>query len=101
MLKLTRENFEKIKQRRLRQQKEVEKDLEAMKDPVMVDGLAESTEPGTESWLADVHNQAVAVKENLMQMLKKIKNSLANLNSGKYGKCENCGNPIELERLEA
>lgn len=103
MLNLTRPNFKSIKDRLLRQQRRVEvelKDLEK-KDPVMADGLAESTEPGTESWMADVHNQVVAVKHNLQQMLSKIRESLVNLKLGKYGKCENCGKQIEAARLEA
>lgn len=101
MLRLTRMNFEKIKSLLLRRQKEVEEELKTIKDPVMSDGLAESSEPGTDSWIADVHNQTVAIKENLSQLLSKIRKSLTNLRTGKYGKCENCGRDIEPERLEA
>lgn len=102
MLKLTRQNFNLIRDRLLRKQKEVETDLKDLekKDPVMLDGLAESTEPGTESWMADVHNQVVAVKHSLQQMLLTIKKSLANLKLGRYGKCERCGKSIEQARLE-
>ncbi len=103
MLNLTRPNFEAIKNRLLRQQKTVEEEIKELevKDPVMGEALAESTEPGTESWMADVHNQVVAVKQNLQTLLSTIKNSLLNLKSGKYGKCERCGDPIEIARLEA
>lgn len=103
MLKLTRPNFKTLRNKLLRKQKQVEgelKDLER-KDPVMLDGLAESTEPGTESWMADVHNQVVAVNHNLKSLLKKIQKSLSNLKKGKYGKCENCGKMIEPARLDA
>ncbi len=103
MLNLTRQNFNTIKNRLLRRQRQVERELKELdnKDPVMVDELAESSEPGTESWMADVHNQVVAVKQNLYQMLSKIKAALVSLKDGKYGKCENCGKPIEPQRLEA
>lgn len=103
MLNLTRPNFEKIKAVLLRQQKKVEEDLKAIEraDPVLGDSLAESSEPGTDSWLADVHNQAVAVQHNLQDMLRTIKKSLTNLRVGKYGICEKCGKPIEIARLEA
>ncbi len=103
MLNLPRQSFEKIKKVLLRQEKEVEEDLERIEkdDPVLSDGLAESLEPGTESWMAEVHTRATAMKENLQDLLLKTKKALANLNSGKYGKCENCGKPIEIERLEA
>lgn len=103
MLKRTRENFEFIKRKLLRQKAQVESELKELekKDPVMADGLAESSEPGTESWMADVHNQVVAVKQTLQGLLEKTKTSLFRLRTGKYGKCENCGNKIEAERLEA
>ncbi len=101
MLNLTRRNFEKLKRILLKQQKKVEEELDSLKDPVLTDGLAESSEPGTDSWFADVHNQVVALKGNLQQILSSIRSSLANLKSGSYGKCENCGKSIELARLEA
>lgn len=103
MLNLTRQNFNDIKNRLLRKQQQVEEELKDLdtEDPIMVDDLAESSESGTESWMADVHNQVVAVKQNLYQMLLKIKAALVSLKDGKYGKCENCGKQIEMERLEA
>ncbi|MBI3486346.1 TraR/DksA C4-type zinc finger protein [Candidatus Daviesbacteria bacterium] len=103
MLNLTRTNFNSIKNKLLRQKQKVEGELRELdkKDPVMLDGLAESSEPGTESWMADVHNQVVAVKQNLHALLSKIKKSLVNLKTGKYGKCEVCGKIIERARLEA
>lgn len=94
----------KIKNILLRQQKKVEQDLKALeqKDPVLSDNAsAESSEPGTDSWLADTHSRIVAIKQSLMDMLENTKKALSNLKTGKYGKCENCGNPIEPERLKA
>lgn len=103
MLKLTRPGFDKIKHVLLRQQKEVEADLKALEaeDPVMDLGLAESTEPGTDSWMADTHGRVVAMRQNLQGMLSNIKKSITNINSGKYGKCENCHKEIEPNRLSA
>lgn len=103
MLNLPRQSFEKIKVLLKRQEKAVEQDLKDLEkeDIVLSDSLLESTEPGTESWMADVHGRASAVKETLQDMLKKTRKALANLNSGKYGKCDNCGNKIELDRLTA
>lgn len=104
MLNLTRQNFEKFKNLLLRQQKKVEEGLKSLEDddPVLNDnGLAESSEPGTDSWLADTHSRVVAVKKNLMDILEKTKKALINMRSGRYGKCERCGRTIETERLEA
>lgn len=102
MLNLPQKTFEKIKKTLLRQQKEIEADLTSIKqdDPVNGDSLAESSEPGTESWLADMHGRALAIRQNLEQLLNKTRQSLAKIRSGKYGKCESCGKNIELERLE-
>ncbi len=103
MLKKTRDSFNRIKRILLRQKSQVETEIKELdkKDPVLEDDLAESSEPGTESWIADVHNQKVAVKSSLMGLLSKIKNSLSRMKTGKYGKCENCGKAIEKKRLEA
>lgn len=103
MLNLPQKTFDKIKSILQRQEKEIEEEIKAIDkdDPVKADGLAESSEPGNDSWLADVHGRAVAVKDNLQLVLMRTKNALENLRSGKYGKCENCGKPIEPARLEA
>ena len=103
MLKRTRESFSKIKQRLLKKQKDVEADIVALDkdDPIMDQGLAESTEPGTDSWLADTHGRVVAVKNNMLSVLLSTKNALLKIKTGKYGKCDKCGKSIETERLEA
>lgn len=103
MLNLTRPNLNKIKELLLRQKKKVEEELKRVEkeDPVFDDGLAESIEPGTASWMADVHTKALAIKENLSQMLNWIQDSLSKLSKGSYGKCESCGKQIEEERLLA
>lgn len=103
MLNLGRPDFNKIKRTLLRQKKEVEEELKKIQsdDPMLSDGLAESVEPGSASWMADVHSKAVALKENLQDLLSKTQRSLNRLNKGNYGKCEKCGKMIEPERLEA
>lgn len=103
MLNLPRKSFAKIKNYLTRQQQKVESELKSVEkeDPVMLDGLAESSEPGTDSWIADVHSRASSAKQNLLDMLAKIKKALMRLKTGNYGKCENCGKQIETDRLEA
>lgn len=97
-------NIDKIKSTLLSQQKKVEQEIKAIDedDPVTTrGGLAESSEPGTDSWMADVHGRAVAVKHSLSTLLARTKQALNSIKSGKYGKCERCGKPIEADRLEA
>lgn len=93
----------KIKDILEKQQKKVEEEIQLLDqdDPVNSNEVAESSEPGTDSWVADTHTRTVAIKNTLQDMLSKIKRSLQSLSSGKYGKCENCGKKIEEARLDA
>lgn len=95
--------FNKIKDLLTRQQKKVEEEIQLLDadDPVNSNDVAESSEPGTDSWVADTHTRTVAVKRTLQDMLSKIKHALKSVSSGRYGTCENCGKKIESVRLEA
>ncbi|MBM3449998.1 MAG: hypothetical protein FJX78_03280 [Armatimonadetes bacterium] len=42
-----------------------------------------------------------ALESSLQGMLKMVDDALAKIESGKYGVCERCGQPIGLERLRA
>lgn len=103
MLNLTRQKFDRFRKLLLKQRRKVEDELKRVEkeDPIFSDDLVESSEPGTDSWMADVHSRAVAMKESLREMLKWTKNSLVSLKNGKYGKCEKCGKDIEIARLDA
>lgn len=103
MLNLPQKTFDKIKNILHRQERELTEEIKTIDkdDPVKADSLAETSEPGTESWLADVHGKMTSIKQNLETLLKNTKDSLMNLKTGKYGHCEKCGKHIEVERLEA
>lgn len=103
MLNLPQQTLNKIKQTLLHQQKEVESELKSIEqdDPVSVDAVAEASEPGTESWQAEVHGRLLALKNDLLEFSRKIAHSLLRLKEGTYGKCEKCGKAIESERLKA
>lgn len=98
-----RQSFNSIKRILLRQQKEVQEEIKKVvkDDPLLTDSLAESTEPGTESWLADVHGRAMAVRDNLQGLLSATQKALKRIKKGSYGKCEKCGKKIEEARLKA
>lgn len=104
MLDLRQKTISKVKRYLLRRQKEVEEQLESLErnDPVSGESLVvEASEAGTESWLAEAHGRLTAVKNDLSDLSSRIKNSLLRIRKGTWGKCENCGKPIEAERLEA
>lgn len=104
MLNLPRIDIIKIKRTLLRQQREVQQQLKSIEknDPATAANLApEALESGTASWLAEAHGRLTAVKDDLLILSSKITKSLLSIRKGTYGKCENCGNPIEAERLQA
>ncbi len=103
MLNLPQKTFSRIKNILFRQQRDIEKELKSIErdDPVKGDGLAETSEPGTDSWMADMHGRATAIKQSLFSTLTKTRIALIKLRKGNYGKCENCGKMIEPKRLEA
>ena len=92
-----------IKKLLLKQQKEVEKNIKEVEedDPATTPALAESSEPGTDSYIADTHTKDVVLKEQLKKVGDGIQKALTKLKKGSYGKCEKCGKQIEVSRLLA
>lgn len=60
------------------------------------DNAASDTEASEE---AD-HDRVAALKNETKSKIERIKNSLAKIESGDYGKCEKCGAEIDASRLE-
>ena len=102
MLGLPAKTIQAIKKYLIRRQKEVEKELLGVEqsDPVTSPALAESSEPGTDSWLADAHNRTIALKNQLIKTAQGVRSALLKIRKGDYGRCENCGRLIEPKRLE-
>lgn len=103
MLGLPQKTIESIKKHLMKQQVEVEKSLQDVEkdDPATDGGLAEASEPGTDSYIADTHTRSLALEDQLKKVGNDIKNALGKIKNGTYGKCENCGKQIEINRLMA
>lgn len=103
MLNFPKKTIDFIKNNLLKQQKEVEKSLKEVsdEDPAKDDSLAESSEPGTDSYIADSHTRTLALEEQLKKAHTSIKTALFKIGKGNYGKCENCGKQMEIGRLLA
>ncbi len=103
MLDLPAKTIKTIKRYLLKQQQEVEKNLkEVEEDDPATDGiLAESSEPGTDSYIADMHTRTLALKNHLSHAGLSAKAALQKIANGTYGKCEKCGKQIEVGRLLA
>lgn len=103
MLRLTRKSLNLIKKYLLRQQKEVEKNLQEVEkdDPATTPALAESTEPGTDSWVAEEHTKIAVFRQQLKNLGAGVRDALFRIKNGTYGKCEKCGQQIGIGRLLA
>lgn len=104
MLSLPQKTLDKVKKYLLRRQKQVEEQLQSIDrdDPVsMAEVAAEAPESGTDSWQAEAHGRLATLKNDLLDLSYRIKDSLLKLRGGTYGHCGKCGIHIEAERLEA
>ncbi len=103
MLALTQKTVDSIKKMLLRQDKQVTEELKDIteRDPATAPSLAESSEPGTDSWIAEGHSRAVAVGIQLQTVGMSVRKALDKIRRGTYGKCEKCKKQIEIGRLMA
>jgi len=103
MLDFPIKSLNSIKRYLLREQRQVEKNIKEVEedDPVKSPALAESSEPGTDSYIADTHTKTVVLEQQLKKTKTSIKEALLKIKNGTYGKCEKCGKQIELGRLLA
>lgn len=103
MLNFPKQTLEYIKKYLQRQEKVVNKSLKEVEedDPAKSPALAESSEPGTDSYIADVHTKTVVLGQQLKNAKTSIKAALLKIKKGTYGKCEKCHKNIEVGRLLA
>ncbi len=103
MLDFPNKQINLIKKLLQRQQKEITENIKEIEedDPAKSDGLVETSEPGTDSYIADTHTKDVALEQQLKKTNTSIKVALLKIRKGTYGKCEKCGKRIEIGRLLA
>ena len=103
MLNFPKKTLEFIKRHLRRQEKEIDKNLKGVEDddPVKSPALAETSEPGTDSYIADTHAKSVVLEKHLKDTKTSIRAALLKIKNGVYGKCEKCGKQIEVGRLLA
>lgn len=101
MLNFPAKTLSSIKRLLLRQQREIEDNLKEVEedDPVKSEAVVETSEPGTDSYIAETHSKAVVLGTQLRVAGNSIKNALLKIGKGTYGKCEKCGSQIEVGRL--
>lgn len=102
---MEKENLEKIKEMLLKEKERLEEELGRIAKkkgktftPVYPEYGSKDEENAAEVAEYEVH---LALDKNLEKLLTEVIKSLAKIEQGTYGKCENCGKEINIERLEA
>lgn len=101
MLNFPKKTLTFLKKHLLKQEQEVDKQLKGVieGDPAISPSLAESSEPGTDSYIADSHAKTLVLERQLKSTKTSIKVALLKIKKGTYGKCEDCLKHIEVGRL--
>ena len=69
---------------------------------VMTDAKAENfPDPTDRASLESNRNFTLRIRDRERKLIGKIKEALARIDDGSYGKCEDCGENISIERLKA
>ena len=69
-----------------------------------VDGMNEKEnfpDPTDRALLESNRNFTLRIRDRERKLIGKIKEAIARIEDGSYGNCEECGEPIGLERLRA
>lgn len=101
MLNFPKKTLGFIKKHLLKKEQEIDKNLKKVveDDPVRSPSLIESSEPGTDSYIADSHSKTLVFEKQLKDAKTGIKSALLKIKKGTYGKCEKCTKHIEVGRL--
>lgn len=101
MLNFPKKTLKFLKKHLIRQQQEIDKNLKGVigDDPVTSPSLMESSEPGTDSYIADSHSKTLVLGKQLKDAKTGIRSALLKIKKGTYGKCEKCTKHIEVGRL--
>jgi DnaK suppressor protein len=101
---VTTANFKIIKLRLEKDRQRLTEQLEQIRASRPTENRREGSpfgkreEEATET--AELENR-MAMEKRILGQLAEVDNALAKFDKGNYGVCENCGQPIGLDRLEA
>jgi RNA polymerase-binding transcription factor DksA len=105
---MTKEELKKLRDDLISEKEEIESEIRsiASENPlvkgdfdVKIDDLGESMEDAAQELSELDRNQAMVAA--LEKRLKDISHAIEKIDSGSYGKCENCSDKIEPSRLKA
>jgi DnaK suppressor protein len=82
-------------------------DLEKQLEELREEASSESEDSGLNEDFADAgtstfdRERDLSIRYNVEDLIDQVRRALARIDEGKYGVCENCGNPIDAARLKA
>jgi RNA polymerase-binding transcription factor DksA len=88
------DNIKEVLEAELQEAREKQKQLQEQLDDKPDFGLGQGS-TGAANW-----EMNLARKNELSSRIEELEEALAKLEEGTYGICENCGKPIDPERLE-
>ena len=101
--KLTKQMLTGIRARLTQDLADLEKQLEELRE----EASSESEDSGLNEDFADAgtstfdRERDLSIRYNVEDLIDQVRRALARIDEGKYGVCENCGNPIDAARLKA
>jgi len=98
MQHLSKEQIEELKKVLLQRKREILNRLEQFWEKEKTPDLGDEVDIA--DWEMERYNQ-MRLRERETKYLKKVEYALQKIEEGTYGICENCGKPINYERLKA
>ena len=88
-----------LKSRRAELERELEGLVEVPRDPMTAVSFGKRIGDGTTEAVERLNRTGVA--QSISSSLEEVQRALEKLDEGTYGSCDDCGDPIASERLEA
>jgi DnaK suppressor protein len=94
-------NIEQLKQRLLAREKELTEEISRFRNEARESPTAEVGDPADRAVSSGEKDIAFEETSLAADTLKQVRAALRRIDDGTYGKCVDCGRPIEPARLEA
>ena len=107
LMKLDPQVLAELKEKLLQEKKEIGEEIVRIarpsKDAASFDTTLNEIGTGEDENASEVeeYTDNLALESTLEKQLKDVSAALEKIESGNYGKCENCGSDIPIERLKA
>jgi DnaK suppressor protein len=94
-------NIDGLKQKLLQKQRELQANIASLEDEARDSGEAEVRDTTDDATAAQGTSESLQEDAVESETLIQVEDALQRIEDGTYGKCRDCGRPIEPARLEA